>query len=212
MPQYEITSGLPSYPPGLPDKEAALVLPLYRAVNSLAQYLSAATGNVSYEPSEQAQASQLTKLLDAKTQKIFVKAGEALSYGQMLALSVSGGKIVAHKASATTLSRPALAVCDTVGGIPLNGYGEAVFMQGRTAGVAGTAFGTVYYLSTAGGIQATPPVATGVLNQIVGIGLGSEGFYLNIEPIGRRPVLVYKFDPTTLRVLYSDGTYTDNAV
>jgi hypothetical protein len=212
MPQYEITSGLPSYPAGLSDKDAALVLPLYRSVNSLAQYLSFNTGNVTYEPSEQAQASQLTKLLDAKTQKIFVKAGEALSYGNMLSLTVSGGKIVAYKADATNLARPALAVCDTPGGIALDGYGEAVFMQGRTIGIAGTTFGTAYYLSTAGAIQSTPPVATGVLNQIVGVGLGSEGFYLNVEAIGRRPVLIYKFNATTLRVLYSDGTYVDNAV
>ena len=212
MPKFNISSGLPSYPPGLEDKDAALVLPLYRATNSLAQFISFNAGEVEYSPSEQAQANQLTKLLDGKTSKIFVQAGEALSYGQMLSLSIVAGKIVAHRASATNLSRPALAVCDQIGGIPLNGFGEAVFMQGRTAGISGTVFGAAYYLSTDGTIQVTPPVATGVLNQIVGVGLGSEGFYLNIEPVGRRPVLVYKFSATVLRVLYSDGTFVDNAV
>jgi hypothetical protein len=212
MPKFNISSGLPSYPPGLTDKDAALVLPLYRAANSLAQFISANSGEIEYSPSEQAQANQLTKLLDGRTSKIFVRAAEALDYGSLLALSISSGKIVAHKANATNLSRPALAVCDQLGGIALNGFGEAIFMQGRTAGISGTTFGAAYYLSTNGQIQLTPPVATGVLAQIVGVGLGSEGFYLNVEPVGRRPTLVYKFSPTVLRVLYSDGTFVDNAV
>jgi hypothetical protein len=212
MPQYQISSGLPSYPPGLDDKDASLVVPLYRAVNSIAQFLSAVSGNVEYTPSEQAQASQLTKLLDAKTRRIFVQAGEALSYGQLLSLTVASGKIVAHKADATDLTRPALAVCDVPTGIPINGFGEAVFMQGRTQGISGTALGSPYYLSTAGTVQAAAPVATGVLNQVVGIGLGSEGFYLDIEIVAKRPVLIYKFSPTVLRVLYADGSFSDNAV
>jgi len=209
VPKYQITAGLPNYPPGLPDKDAALVVPLYRAVNSLAQYISVASGAVEYSPAEQAQVSQLTTLLDSKTAKIFVKAAEPLTYGSLLALSIDAGKIVAHKADATNLTRPALAVCDQVGGIDTGAFGEAVFMQGRTAGISGTTFGAVYYLSTAGQVQITPPVASGVLAQIVGVGLGSEGLYLNIEPVGRRPTLVYKFSPTVLRVLYSDGTVDD---
>lgn len=209
MPKYQVSAGLPSYPPGLADKDAALVVPLYRAVNSLAQYLSVATGAVEYSPAEQAQANQLSKLLDSKTSKIFVKAAEALSYGNLLALSIDAGKIVAHKADATNLSRPALAICDQPGGIAVGDFGEAVFMQGRTASISGTAFGAAYYLSSDGQIQVTPPVASEVISQIVGVGLGSEGFYLNIEPVGRRPTLVYKFSPTLLRVLYSDGTFSD---
>ncbi len=39
MPEYFISSGLPSYPSGLSDKEAALVMPLYRAIGTLAQQL-----------------------------------------------------------------------------------------------------------------------------------------------------------------------------
>jgi hypothetical protein len=212
MPNYLINSGLPSYPAGLDDENASLVVPLYRAVNSIAQYLSFQTGQVEYSSAEQASAGQLTKLLDASTRKIFVKAGEALSYGSMLALTVADGKIVATKADASTLTKPALAVCDTPGGIPVNGFGEAIFMQGRTQGISGTAFGAPYYLSAAGAVQATSPVATGVINQVCGVGLGSEGFYLNIEIVAKRPVLVYKFSSTVLRVLYADGTYTDNAV
>lgn len=209
MPEYLVSSGLPSYPAGLTDKDAALVVPLYKAVNALAQQISALSGSVQYSQAEMGSVSQLVKLKNARTQKIFVKAGEDLLYGQMLALKVVGGKIVATKASADTLTKPALAVCDTPTGITSGTYGEAVFMSGTTAGISGTAFGTVYYLSLAGTIQSTPPVATGAISQIVGIGLGSAGLYLSIEPIGRRVSHAYKYNPTTIRVLYTDGTYAD---
>lgn len=212
MPKYGVNAGLPDTPAGLSDKEYGLVTPLYRAVNSLAKYIANLTGAVEYDANEAADVDQLVKLVDQLTRKVIVKAGENLNYGELLTLTVSGGKLVAYKADATNLSRPAHAVCDTSGGIVVNNFGEAVFMQGRTDGISGTSLGTPYYLSVNGTVQAAPPVATGVINQVVGMGLGSAGFYLNIELAARRPVLVYKLNSTTLRVLYADGTHVDNPV
>ena len=208
MPQPRVSSGLPSYPSGLTDAQANLAAPLYRAVNSLANSMSVLTGNVDYSPAEQASVNQLVKLLDAQTQVIFVQAAEPLVFGQLLTLSVAGGRIVAHVASALDLARPAHAVCN-VPSIATGSNGEALFMRGRTRGISGTVFGAPYYLSSSGIAQITPPAATGVLNQVVGVGLGSEGFYLNIEPVAKRPVLIYRFSPTVIRILYADGTHTD---
>lgn len=212
MPEFNISSGLPSYPSGLSDKEAALVLPLYRAINSLTSQLAVQSGNVQFSGTEQASVDQFTKFTSQRTRKIFVQAGEALSFGNLVTLSISGGKIVAHKADATVLTKPAHAIIDTTTGIASGSYGEAIFMQGKSSGVTGTSFGTAYYLSTAGQVQSTPPVATGVLNQRVGMGLGSAGFYFDAEIIGRRVAYAYKFSSTVLRVLYTDGTYADLAV
>jgi hypothetical protein len=209
MPEFNISSGLPSYPSGLSDKDAALVLPLYRAINSLAQQLSAQTGSVQYSAAEQASIDQFTKFTSQRTRKISVQAAETLGFGNVVTLSISGGKIVAHKADATNLSRPAHAIIDVPTGIASGSFGEAIFMQGKSSGISGTSFGSAYYLSTAGQVQVTPPVATGVINQIVGIGLGSAGFYFDAEIIGRRVALAYKFSPTVLRVLYTDGTSAD---
>lgn len=209
MPEFNISSGLPSYPSGLSDKDAALVLPLYRAINSLAQQLAVQSGSVQFSAAEQASVDQLTKFTSQRTRKLFVKAGEALSFGNLVSLSISAGKIVAHKADATNLSRPAHAIIDVPTGIASGAFGEAIFMQGKSSGISGTSFGTAYYLSTAGQVQSTPPVATGVLNQLVGIGLGSAGFYFDAEVIGRRVALTYKFSSTVVRVLYTDGTYAD---
>lgn len=212
MPEFNITSGLPSYPSGLSDKDAALVLPLYRAINSLTAQLAVQSGNVQFSAAEQASVDQFTKFTSQRTRKLFVKAGEALSFGNLVTLSVVSGKVVAHKADATVLTKPAHAIVDVATGIASGSFGEVIFMQGKSSGVSGTSFGTAYYLSTAGQVQSTPPVATGVLNQRVGLGLGSAGFYFDAEILGRRVAYAYKFSASVLRVLYTDGTYADLAV
>ncbi len=209
MPEFNLSSGLPSYPSGLSDKDAGLVLPLYRAINSLTQQLAALTGNIQYSAAEQASVDQFTKTTSQRLNKVFVQAAEPLSYGSVLTLSISGGKIVASKADATVLNKPAHAVLDVPNGLATGAYGEAIFMQGKSSGITGTVFGSAYYLATTGQVQLSAPVATGVLNQIVGIGLGSAGFWFAPEPIGRRVAYTYKFSPTVLRVLYTDGYYED---
>jgi hypothetical protein len=212
MPLFGISSGLPALPIGMDDKEFARFAPIYRAINSLSEQLSFNVGDMQFKEDEIGNVDQLVLLSSQRQQKIIVKAGETLSFGQMLHYTVELGKIVAYKADALNVARPAHGVCNAPTGITAGSFGDALFMQGKCDGISGTVFGAAYYLSADGAIQLASPVATGVINQIVGIGLGSAGFYLNIEPIGRRPVLVYKFNATTLRVLYSDGTHTDNAV
>jgi hypothetical protein len=184
MSQSLISTGLPSYPAGLSDEDASLVVPLYKALNTLAQQLSLTTGNVQYSSGEMANLDQLTALLNQKTQKIFVKAGEALSYGNVVTLSLSAGKIVAYKADASVLNKPAHAIIDDAGGIALNDFGEAILLTGRTLGITGTTFGTVYYLSTAGQVQTARPHGPTILTQVVGYGLGSAGFMAAIEAPG----------------------------
>lgn len=212
MPLYGISSGLSALPIGMKDEDFNKFAPVYRAIDSLSQQLSFNVGDMQFKQDEIGSVDQLVLLSSHRQQKVIIKAGEPLSYGQALTFTVALGKVVAYRASATNLALPAHGMCNSPTGIATGEFGEAIFMQGRCEGVAGTTFGAVYYLSIDGAIQVTPPVATGVINQIIGIGLGSAGLYLQLEPIGRRPALVYKFNATTLRVLYTDGTFTDNAV
>lgn len=209
MPTFNVTSGLPDLPVGLKDADAALVGPLYRAISTLAQQLSSLTGNVQYSASEQATIDQFSSLIDHREQRIYVKAMEALSYGSLISLVVDGGKLAAWKATASTLTRSAHGICDTPGGIAAGSYGICLFMRGRTASVTGTALGSTYYLSTNGAMQLASPAADSVLNQIVAVGLGSVGIYLNIEPVGQRVSRVYKTTATNLRIQYTDGSFTD---
>lgn len=212
MPEFNISSGLPSYPAGLTDKDAALVLPLYRAVNSLSQQLSVQSGNVQYSGPEMASIDQFAKFTTQNTRKVFVQATEALGYGNVLNLYLSGSTLSARKADAATLTKPAHAILDIPTGLAAGEYGEVIFMEGRTRGISGSVLLAPYYLSTAGTVQLAAPVATGVINQVVGYGLGSAGFYFKPELVSKRPAYAYKFSASVLRVLYVDGTYEDLAV
>ena len=181
MPSYKLSSGLPSHPAGVTDKESSLISPLYRAINAVSQQLSASTGNVDYDTGEMAAIDQFTKLISHRTQKVIVRANEKLLFGALLTLSLSGGKIVASKADASTTANPAHAILDVPFGLQAGEYGEAIFLEGKSSGVAGTTFMLTYYLSTAGQIQATAPTAPGTLVQRVGFGLGSAGFYFRAD-------------------------------
>ena len=212
MPQHLISVGLPALPSGLKDKEASLISPLYRAVTALAQQVSLNTGNVQYSGAELLTLDQFTGLIDFREQRIYVKALEAIPYGGIVSLVMSGGRVSAWLADATVLTKPAHGICDQLSGIALGSYGAVTFMRGKSAGIAGTTMGATYYLSTAGTIQATSPTVDGVLNQVVGIGLAGAGIYLNIEPVGQRVVRTYKTNATNLRTQYTDGSFTDAAV
>lgn len=179
--EYLIGSGLPSYPAGLSDKDAALVAPLYSALTTLSQQLSRVSGQVKFSASDVAGLDILDGVKIQHLSKISVIAGEVLTYGDLLSLAPAGANLVATKATNADPSKFAMALCDTVGGLDLGEAAQVLFLQGRTRGITGSLFGATYYLGTAGGVVASPP-GGGALVQIVGIGLSGAGFYLNILP------------------------------
>jgi hypothetical protein len=185
MPSFDLGSGLPTYPAGLSDREVALVLPLYRAIAALTQQASVATGNVTYSPSEQAQADQFGKLISQRMNKIAVRATVALGFGKLVNLHLVAGVVEARLADATPgIILPAHGVVDSPAGIAAGAWGEIIFMTGRSTGISGTVFGSRYFLSTAGNAQLLAPTAPGALVQLLGVGLGSAGFFLQIVPGG----------------------------
>ena len=181
MPDYLISSGLPSHPAGLADRDVALVLPLYRAVNNLSNKVSAATGNVQLSTAELSQVAPFGGLIDAQNMRAVAQASEALVYGQLVNLYDVAGVVTARKADCALL-RPAHGIVASLNGAAVGAYCEILFMRGRTAAVTGSTLGTQYWLSTAGQIQATKPVAPNLI-QPVAIGLGNPGIYLNIESV-----------------------------
>lgn len=210
MPKYDIATGLPDLPPGLPDKEYNLVVPLYRAIANVATRAAALGNFVQYSPSELAYVNPLAALALDKTNRIIVKAGEALSYGSLVKLDVVDNKIVATKADNTVgTGAKAQACIDTPTGIPNGEFGEAVYMCGLCGGISGTTFGTTYYLGTAG--VATNAQTVGTIQQAVGIGLGSAGMYLNIGADILVTVGIEGAGVGTkgLRIHMSDGTSYD---
>lgn len=204
MPEFRIDSGLPVYPAGLTDADAGLMLPVYRAINSMAQQLSALTGSVQYTQGDMTSLGPYTGLRDGSLNRVFVQAGETLVYGHIVNLYVDGGILKARKADALLL-RPAHGIVDAPAGIAADSKGEIILMHGRGAGMAGTTLGTTYYLSTGGTVQSTAPNVDGVLNQVVGVGLDTGGIFLAIMPIAR---IMTNFAVTTSSVTDASGTTT----
>jgi hypothetical protein len=212
MPAFNINTGLPDLPSGLDDEKASLVAPLYRAVSVLAQQLSYLTGVIQYDASEQAIIDQFTGLSNSRGRRIYVRALETIPYGALVTLSIDGSRLAASLADAATLTKPAHAICDMPLGIASGSDGACIFGSGMCKGVSGTTLGTTYYLSAAGAMQSTVPAADASIKQIVATGLGSAGVMLNIQPVGKMVSSIYKPNSTTLRVLYTDGSYTDWSV
>lgn len=181
MPNYKISSGLPSHPAGLSDKEASLLLPVYRAVSSLADNISIFTGNVELTSDEQARLDPFTLATSGNSNQVVVKASEDLTFGVLVNLYLVGGVVTARKSQATTPNRQAHGIVNTTSGIAAGETGMIIFMSGRCQGIGGTEFGRTYWLSNNGAVQNVP--ATGYNVQQVGIGLGSAGFWLNIVPV-----------------------------
>lgn len=210
MARYDITSGLPDLPPGLPDKEYNLVSPLYRALANVATKAASLGNFVQYDKAELSYVNPLAALNLDRTNRIIVKAGEALGYGVLVTLNVVSGAVVATKADNTVGTGARAQACiNSPSGLALGEFGEAVYMQGICSGISGTTFGSTYYLGTAG--TATTGQSIGTIQQAVGIGLGTAGMYLNIASeltvvVG---IAVAGAGPKGLRVHLSDGTSYD---
>lgn len=180
MPQFKISPGIPDYPTGLPDDQASLVASLYRAIAALAQQVSVLEGMVQYSQNELSKIDQFTGLQTNRSDVVYPKALEPITYGQVVTFSASGGKLCVGVADRTNAAKPAHAVCDAPLGLATNEYGPCI-VRGVCKGISGSTLGTWYYLGTAGAIQAAQPAAPN-LRQHVALGLGSYGVYVNILP------------------------------
>jgi len=184
MPDFNITTGLPQLPSGLPNKDFELVKPLYLSMNALAKGVSVQTGNVSFDQAEMSAQNQLSTLLTQNHRKIYVLAdGVTLAYGKMINLYLSSGKIAGRYADSTDNTKPAHGIVNNPLGINAGDFGEVVLVEGYSAGIGGTTFGHYYYLSTNGDVQFGRPAAAGTIIQATGFGLGTGGFYMHISPL-----------------------------
>lgn len=170
MPKYGITAALASLPTGLKDAEAAMVSPLYLAINKLARDVSVATGNVSLDAAELVSYNATVGLIAGRQQQLTAKAASAIGYGQVVTITHSGTEFVATLAtSAMTVH----GICNNPAGVAINEFFPVLFLNGLCAGVTGTTVGAKYYSSGTAGILVPGPSAT----QFVGIGMGGAGLY-----------------------------------
>lgn len=120
-------------------------------------------------------------LLAHQLKRLYVTAGEDISFGHFVNLYNDGGVLKCRKAQGTAGNvRPARGFCSTSGGILTGERGEIIIGEGLLA-VSGLNPGEAIYLSTtAGSPTITPLTGAGQLEQFLGFGVAGSLAYVDI--------------------------------
>lgn len=120
-------------------------------------------------------------LLTHQVRRLYVKASEALIFGDLVNLHNVAGVLNARKANGVAGTvRPARGFCSTVAGIGIGAIGEIVFKSGILA-IAGILPGQDIYLSAVAGLATTAPlVGVGQLEQYIGTGVASNLAFIDM--------------------------------
>jgi hypothetical protein len=120
-------------------------------------------------------------LLTHQLRRLYVKASEALLFGDLINLHNVAGILNARKANGTAGTvRAARGFCSTAGGIGINAIGEVILHSGILA-IAGVLPGQDIFLSTTAGLAGTVPLTgAGQLEQYIGTGVASNLAFINI--------------------------------
>lgn len=120
-------------------------------------------------------------LLAHQLNRLYVVAGEALSFGSFVNLYNDAGTLKARKGNSTTYLKPAGGFCSVVGGAALGDVTEVILGAGILP-IIGIAPSQSIYLSTTGGVASvTPDTAAGHLEQFLGFGIETDVAYVCIS-------------------------------
>ena len=174
MKQYGIGTGLPDAPVGLDEENTKLMMPVYRALASMAQQLSDVTGVTIVPGTDIQDLGSLAQHDGFRTRKLSFEAGENITASRFIHLDNTAGESRIWQASSlNAVNRRAHGVCIEPGGIVSGSRGRVLLFQGLLAGLSGLTPGTVYYLGASGGILAIPPGA-GSFVQPVGLAVSTS--------------------------------------
>lgn len=185
---YSIQSPLDLRLPQNPEtNDPILLTELTKVYNALRQIQLFATEQTEAIPRSEETWAELLPTDTIKVQnlnRVYVRAAEALNFGDMINFLDSGGILSARKADATNGSiKQCQGHCTQIGGIAAGAYGEVQVGSGLCLGVGGMVTGQVYYLSTTPGlISAGAPVAPH-LRQPVGFALSPQLLYFMCPPV-----------------------------
>jgi hypothetical protein len=180
IPQSKIQLGLPQLPDGVPKELYFQFATLYTAMQSLAAAVSLYAG---VDPQPQDVWSQLaldSTIFDGNLARWYVKANEAINFGQAVSPVIGGdGTLQVRLANATDNTRFCCGFSNTVGTTPIGSFLE-VLPRGYITGVSGMNAGQRYFLSTTSGvITNAAPVAAGNIEQVLGWAMSSTRLFAN---------------------------------
>ena len=176
-----VNSGLPN----IPDPPDPAFFPeftrVYNAIRNLTIALDTYTGALAAEPQFYSQTLPAASILTQNTQRLYVKFGAAITYGQVVHLYNVSGVLTAELASAATSAKPMHGWCSI--GAVAGAFGE-VMLGGLCTAIGTIAFpltpGATYYLgNTAGTIAPT----AGVSSQKIGYALAIDRLFVQPQLI-----------------------------
>lgn len=156
---------------------------IYKVLHSLHSQVSLYTGTYLPAVSEYSTTVPANSIFSQNTNRIFVKAGAALSYGNACNLYDGGaGVLTARKADATNATvKRCHAICIESGGIASGSYGAFIIISGLLVGLSGLTIGSAYYLSTTPGtITVTAPTAPDLIQEL-GVAISATELLLSID-------------------------------
>jgi len=111
--------------------------------------------------------------------RLYVTAGENLSFGHFVNLYKDAGILKARKADSTN-GRPANGYCNVSGGT-LAGARTEVILSFGVMPLTGVTPGDIVYLGTAGQGSLAPNTTVGKINQVLGFGVDTNLMYVYIQ-------------------------------
>jgi len=153
------------------------LLPLYTAINQIQAGLTQFCGIAQQTSDTWGDLAASRTVYPQNHHRLYLPAGEAISYGYMVNLYNNAGVLNARNANATNNTKMCHGYCNEIGGSAGGGaYTEVIVLSGMVI-TSGLTPGTRYFLATTNGlITATAPVAAGNIEQVVGIALSATEF------------------------------------
>lgn len=167
-------------PDEVPDNLKVVFQQIYSA---LQQIIFTFVNNCGVGPQNVDEWSQLaggsSTLLIGNLTRFYAQAAENIPFGAAVSLVNVGGVSFVELANATNNTKPARGFCSLGAGIPTGQIGEVQLLAGVTE-IGGLTPGASYFLSTTPGLlAATPAVAAGNIEQMVGVAINSTALLYN---------------------------------
>lgn len=158
------------------------LLRVRNAIRALQAALDTYTGALGEDPTYWDQVSSSSGVRLQNISRVYLEAGEPISYGASVHFYNVAGTLKARNANATDNTKPCRAYCSVSGGVSTGDFGEFILF-GLHTGFVGLTPGDEYYLSAAtpGGYAASAPGVVGNVVQKIGYALSDTVLFF--EPV-----------------------------
>jgi hypothetical protein len=160
-------------PSNVPDNLVPIIKPIYVSLQNIIQTIITTTGIAPRNAGTiLVSLNDPSALLANNMHRLYVQSSELILPGAAVNLFAPINVLTARNANASIANKPCDAFCSQAEGIPAGGIGEIILNDGVNYFLTGLIPGTRYYLDILPGkFTSIPPVASGNLEQSIGIAI-----------------------------------------